>query len=326
MSELLNSVKADLLDRRMLPLIVLIGAALLGAVAYIALGSGSSSAPTPAVAKPLPGAGGGAGLVVSQSPAATGQPVAETTSGVIYQHAGKARDPFAPLTAPAKTATAATTSTPASTGSSASATSSSSSSSSSSSTGSSGTSTPSTPSAPPKPATVYHVAVLFGVVPAGTPAQSAQLTPHENLGLLTPLPSAKQALVVYRGVTASIKAATFTLVGEVIIHGPGICLPGPSQCQEIALKAGQAEQLETLDAAGEAVTYELRVTSISSGSATTASLRGVTNSESKAGRELLRHSGLLALAGLHYSQVGVLASDAHASARLARAHLARHRG
>ncbi|HYM55839.1 MAG TPA: hypothetical protein VES97_10780, partial [Solirubrobacteraceae bacterium] len=167
------------------------------------------------------------------------------------------------------------------------------------------------PSAPAKPTTVYHVAVLFGVVPAGMLPAEAQLTPYENLKLLRPLPSAKQPLVVFRGVTSGGKSATFTLVGEAILHGAAACLPRASQCQAIDLKPSQSEQLEYLAPNGEVVTYELRVVSIVAGKASAAGVKTVLRSESKAGRELLRRAGLVAVPGLHYSQVGVLAFAAH---------------
>ncbi len=50
--------------------------------------------------------------------------------------------------------------------------------------GGSAPTTPSKPSTPAKPKTVYHVAVLFGVLPAGATPQTAQLTPYESLKLL----------------------------------------------------------------------------------------------------------------------------------------------
>jgi hypothetical protein len=174
---------------------------------------------------------------------------------------------------------------------------------------------------------VYNVAVLFGVLPAGTAPQNAQLTPYANVKLLTPLPSATQPLVIFRGVTAGAKSAAFTLVGEVIIHGNATCLPSTTQCALILLKPGQTEQLEYLTQAGQLVTYELRVTSIAQAKASTASLKRAKASESKAGRALLGQAGLRALGGLRYSQTaGVLvfpqrrASAAHAHAAVQGVH------
>jgi hypothetical protein len=314
MSAFLNSLKADLLDRRIAPLVGVGVFALLCAVGYVVLGGGSngstpSASSAPAVSTATPG--------ISVSQPATSKAVAETTNGASEQHRGTARNPFAPLPSVAKleaaqnaTPTPATSTTP-----------------SASSTPSTGSapesisphasepappSKPSTPSAPSKPQPTYHVALLFGVVPPETPAESVQLTPYEDIKLFTPLPSAKQPLIAYRGVTAKGKSATFTLVGEVILHGVATCLPSASQCQAIGLKAGQTEQIEYMPPSGEAVTYELRIVSISAGSASAASAKSAHGGSSKAGRELLSREGLMALPGLRYSpQAGVLVLAGH---------------
>jgi|HubBroStandDraft_3_1064219.scaffolds.fasta_scaffold20520_2 hypothetical protein len=311
MTNFLSSLKADLLDRRLLPLVALVALALVGAIAYAVLGGGSSAATPTAVVSSAPVVP--AGLPTSE--ATHEDAVAETTGGVSDQHKGTARNPFTPLPE-SKAKTAASTP---STGSAASTTSSSPSStsspSSSTTTPSSSTTTPATPVTPPPPARtkiVYHVAVLFGVLPAGATAASAQLTPYENLKLLTPLPSAKQPLIVFRGVTAGGKSATFTLVGEAILHGQGTCLPSATQCEAIDLRAGQAELLEYLPPEGQTVTYELKLVSIASSKGSSAAVKSVLGDESKAGRELLVHAGLQAIPDLRYSsQAGVLVFAAH---------------
>jgi hypothetical protein len=324
MSDFLGSMKADLLDRRMRPLLALVSVALLAAVGYAALGGGSSSSTTPPAATSAPpGSLGTSGIAVSQAPSGSNQAVAETTSGSAQQRGGASRDPFTPLPSPPVTSAATT---PAATGTAGSKASGSGSSSTSSSESSSKTSTETTPapkpSTPAKPETVYHVAALFGIVPAGTPPASAQLTPYLNLKRQAPLPSAKLPLIVFRGVTAGGKSATFTLVGEAILRGVAKCLPSASQCQAIELKTGQTEEFEYLPPTGAAVTYELRLVSIESSKATASAARRAFRGESKAGRELLRRVGLVAVPGLRYSQAkGVLVS-ARRPASVARAHLA----
>jgi hypothetical protein len=316
MNEFLSSIKADLLDRRMLPLVAVVAVALAAAVAYAVVGGGASTSTPPAAVAQAPVAGS-SGVAISQ--VTPEQADAEMTSGVAKQHHGTARDPFTPLPAPKVKA--------ASTASSTSTSASSTSSSSTSSTGGSTetTPTPATPSKPAhKPKPVYHVAVLFGVLPAGTTAQTAQLTPFENLALLTPLPSAKQPLIVFRGVTAGGKSATFTLVGEAILHGSAACLPSATQCEAIDLQAGRSEQLEYVSPSGVAELYELRIVSITSGQATAAAVKSLFGGQSKAGRELLRHAGLTAIPGMHFSaQAGVLVFVGH-HAFAARAHAAAH--
>jgi hypothetical protein len=314
MNDFLSSLKADLLDRRLLPLVALVAVGLVAAIAYVVIGGGSSATPTATLASAPPAAS--SGVAISQT--SPEKAVAETTGGFSTQSGGAAHNPFKPLPEPkAKTATSAS-----STG-----TSSSSTNSSSSSSGGSSPATPATPSKPSKPskpATLYHVAVLFGVLPAGATAQTVQLTPYENLQLLAPLPTAKQPLIVFRGVTAGGKTAIFTLVSEAILHGNATCRPNASQCEAIDLQPGQSEDLEYISATGQPVTYELRIVSIVSGEATSAAVKNVLRNESKAGRELLSHAGLDAVPGLRYSaRAGVLVfaghplfgAHAHAAAR-----------
>jgi len=326
MTEFLSSLKADLLDRRMLPLVALVCVALAGAVAYAVLGGGSSSsAPAPAAipSGPVPISGG---ISVSQPQTSDSQAVAETTNGTSSQRHGIARDPFAALPGAAKT-TATAASAPSSAGKS---TTESSKSGSGSSSGSG--STPSTPATPAKPTTpakpkpAFNVAILFGVVPAGTTISTAAgLQPYPSLKLQTPLP-AKTPVVIYRGVTTGGKSAAFTIYGEVILRGNGVCMPNTVQCSLIDLKPGQSEQLEYLDPSGTAIIYELRIVSIAAITASTAGVKNALRGESKAGRELLRRAGLDALPGMHYStQAGVIALDGHhgfAAGTRARAHIA----
>jgi hypothetical protein len=274
MTDFLSSVKDDLLDRRRLPYLLALSLALVGALAYAALGAGGSPSASP-VAAPgsataVPGASG-----ISITPAPSGsQALAETTSGSSEQHVGLARDPFTPL------AGASTTSAPATTSSSAPTAASTTSSQSGSTSTQSGSSSPETkgeapatkgeapasaPKPSPKPKTPtqsYDVAVLFGVTSASTPSSSSQLTSYEDLERGRQLPNSKEPLVSLSSVAATGASATFTLAGEAILHGDGTCLPSSLQCQSIELKPGQSEQLEYLPPSGQSVTYELRVVSI----------------------------------------------------------------
>ncbi len=328
MSELLNSIKADLLDRRLLPLVGLVGVALVAALAYAVLGGGSSpsaSAP-PASASNTPAP---TGLQVSATTA--DRSVAETTDGAKEQRSGKSRNPFAALPGTKKETTSSSSTTTSKSGSSPTT-----STESSGKSGGSGATAPTEPGKTEEPAKTgkpkkpgYHVAVLFGIFPLGATPETVSLTPYENLKLQAPLPSAKNPLIVFRGVTAGGKSATFTLLGEAILHGLGACLPNAVQCQAIDVKPGQTEQLEYLNPNGETTVYELRVVSIteakakaskaSKGNATTAQLGWA---ESRAGRELLRHSGLFDLPFLRYSSRPGVLVFAPRKASAARAHLA----
>jgi cell division septation protein DedD len=332
MTGFLNSLKADLLDRRLLPLVALVTVALVAAVAYAAFGGGSSSAtPTASVLPSVP-VTASAGIAVSQKTPENA--VAEMAGATSVQHRGSARNPFAPL--PGTKAASATNSSTSTASPSPSASSTPAASAPSSSTPSATTpstpaapSTPAKPAKPAKPKTVYHVAVLFGALPEAGSAAKLELTPYEDLKLLTPLPSAAQALLVFRGVTAGGKSATFTVVGEVILHGQAECLPSATQCEAIDLAPGKVEDLEYLSPSGQLITYELTVVSIASAKASGASVKSALRGESKAGRALLRDDGLESIPYLHdSSQVGVLVfasrpafgAHAHAAARRRHSH------
>ncbi len=330
MTEFLTALKADLTDRRLLPLLALAAVVLAAAIGYAVLGGGSNPAPaaSPAVASASPAT---AGIAVTQT--TPEKAVAEDTGGGSQQRHGVARNPFIPLpeakaaatSASGSTSTSSTGKTAAGSTSTGSTTTKSGSGASSGSTeksGSNGKSTPKTPTKPVKPQVLYHVAVLFGVIPAGVSQADATLTPFLNLPLLSPLPSAKQSLLVFRGVTAGGKSATFTLVSEAILHGNATCLPSAAQCQAIDLAPGQTEQLEYISPTGEVTVYELRIVSIEAAKASAAAVKNLLHKESKAGRELLRQSGLEAIPYLRNStQAGVLVFSGH-GARAARAHVA----
>ncbi len=307
----LRALRDDLTDRRLLPLVGLVVAGLLAAIVFAVAGGSSSPAPQ-ASAPAVPVAK--AGLPVSEASSGSRQAVAETVAGTAAQRQGGSRDPFEPLPTAIKAALAATV--PA--GKAAAATTSGSSSSSSSSSGSGGSPTTTTPpgktestapkTAPkttPKEKTVirYAVTAEFGIVPAGEGA-TPQLRPYPTLKLDEPLP-AENPQLVYLGVTLKTgKDAVFALTGEAILHGAGKCVPSATHCQAVELAAGQVETLESFDATGHPVTYELKVVSIAR-SISTASGASVSGS----GSQLLQRSATLPIDGVRYSaQNGVLAT------------------
>jgi hypothetical protein len=287
----LSSLKADLFDKRLRVVLLVLGLGLVAALVY-ALTGGSSETPVPATASVAP-ANPPAIAAVATPAAAPNQAVAETTSGASLQREGKSRDPFTALPgskAPASAAAPATTTGAASSQ----AAGKGATKGSESTSGSSGGSSPSSGKAKPtpKPKPVYHVAILFGVVPEGTPAVDAQLTPYANLRLGKKLPSPATPLLSFHEVTARGKRAVFEVTGEVLLKGTATCLPSTSQCQSISLAQGQTEEIEYLPAnGGHVVVYELQVVSITSGKAAAARAR----------ISLLRHMRIrrLALAASH---------------------------
>ncbi|HTA14210.1 MAG TPA: hypothetical protein VK781_05070 [Solirubrobacteraceae bacterium] len=269
MIEFLQSIKSDLLSRRLLPLLALFGVALIAAVGYAVTGGSSGSAPTPVASSPsVPAVVGTTAIPVSVAPVDPNEAVSETPGGVRYQSHGPTRDPFIPLPSPAASTT--TSSAPSGSGSSGSA----SGGSSAGSTGSTGSSSGGSsaggqkapapapaPKKPAKPQFPYIVSVLFGAA-SSTPGQPATLTPYENLKLLQPLPSKQDARISFERVTTDAKGAVFKLLTPPILHGSAICLPTTSECQTIDLEAGHSEELEYIEASGLPVVYELKVVSI----------------------------------------------------------------
>jgi hypothetical protein len=320
MNEFLVSLKADLLQRRMLPLLGFVVACLVGAIAYAMLGGGSSGS-TPTASTSTPAVTQGSGLSVSSTTPNTA--VAETTDGVSEQHNGKARNPFTPLggsssssSSSASSSTSSSSSSSSSSGSSSPKTTGGSPASPSPSTTKSSTPSTPTPTATPpakKSTPVYDVVVKFGTVPAGTSASSVSLPKYENLKLQAPLPSSKEVLLVFRGVSDKGRSATFTLVGEAILTGQGSCLPSATQCQAVDLQAGETEQLQYVQPSGQMLDYVLEVVSITPLKASTASAASRGWAESKAGAEVLRAKGLETLPYLHYSSAapGVLVFGWH---------------
>jgi hypothetical protein len=305
MSDLLSSVKSDLLDRRMLPIALLLVLALAGAVAYAEFGGGSSSSSTaalpstPASVGSSGSAASGSQLAVKQAPANPNAAVSETPSGARFRHRGgatsSAHDPFAALPSKAAAQTSASASTPSSSSSSPS-------SPSSPSTSESSTPTPTQPT-PAKPKVVHKavftVSVLFGLAPT-TPGQLSQLTPYAHLKRLEPLPSASAPLLVFEGVGASGKGAIFTLAREAILKGEATCLPSATQCEAIDLALGQSEELSYLEPNGETVAYELSLSSIDHKEVSTAKAARLQR-EDKAGAKLLRRLDPSVLANMRFS-------------------------
>jgi hypothetical protein len=278
MNELLQSLKSDLLDRRMLPILLAVGVLLAGAVAYVVLAGGSSEAGTPsAKVSPNPASvSPGSNLAVTQAPENPHAAVAETTDGARYRHKPGTRDPFTPLPSPkTKSETTSTGTTSSVSSPSPSSTSPSVEKSSPSSTGTGGAeTTPSTPVKPPKkkPKTVYLVSAQFGLLPSTT-TELAQLTPYSDLKRLQPLPSKDDQRLIFAGPRGDGKGAVFELSREAILKGQATCIPTPSQCEAIDLEVGQSEELTYLEPDGQSVPYELKVVSITTEAPTASASR-----------------------------------------------------
>lgn len=314
MNELLQSIKADLLSRHMLPLLAAGALALLGALAYVALaGGGSESSKPPA---PAPSATASSGLPVSIAPPnTTAAAAAETPAGIQYQSQGPTRDPFS---SPAVASTgggttgSASTSTSNSTSGGTSGKGGASSGGGGSSSGKAGAAPSSPPkvapptspgpvpkrSAPtpaPKPEIVpfYDVSALFGPAPAN-PGEPATLTPYEDMKRFEPLPAAKDARIVFAGVVSKDgkQRAVFGLVMPPILRGQASCFPSATHCQWIELDAGKSEELEYVSSSGEALAFELQVVKIVKRSSPAGASAAKALQASMAGRRALIQAGL----------------------------------
>jgi hypothetical protein len=333
MRDFFSSLKEDLLGKRLLPALVVLGVVLVAAVAYAVFGGGSSTS-TVAVSASS-GSTVVAGVAVSQAPANPNQPISETTNDTSKQHGGSARNPFTPLPGAEKSPSSSSKASAASTPSGSSTTSSSGS---GASPPSSGGTTPTTPKettpAPPKKVYVhFHVTAQLGVVPPvaeGAPPQPTVLKTYKDMALDEPLPSKNNPQLVYLGVVLRTgKDVLFGLTGEAILHGSATCQPSPTQCQAIELQVGQSETLEFVEADGTPVTYELKLVSIdkSIGSASTARVHAAFRTQAKAARELARH--VPKLSELRYSPWGgglvIAGHPAFGRSSIARARAARGR-
>jgi len=96
--EFLRAVRADLVERRLWPILLL---AVAGGVAAVVLIGGGGSSTTPTSTPPPAVAGLGAtGPALSPVPPSANLAVAETANGVAFQRQGSAHDPFVPLVSP----------------------------------------------------------------------------------------------------------------------------------------------------------------------------------------------------------------------------------
>jgi hypothetical protein len=266
MNDLLQSLRSDLLSRRLLPFVALALLVLVVAVAYALAGAGSG--PVPHATVPVTAPTQQSALAVAAASPNPNAAESETPGGLRYQAGGPTRNPFTPLPEPkivvvktaASTSSAAGGSSGGSSGAGAGA-------------GGAGKSgggtepgpTPPKPSSPSKPAKKssfpYDVSILFGKLPP-IAGQEVTLPPYQNLQPQRPLPSASDARVTLERVSSDAKRAVFALLAPPILRGPGLCLPSPSECQQLGLAPGQAEELEYIEEDGQALIYELKTVSI----------------------------------------------------------------
>jgi hypothetical protein len=302
MTEMLESIKSDLLSRRMLPLLVGVAVALVGAAAYALSASSSGGAnpsPVPSVSPPALSTLNVA--VASVNPHAA---LAETPGGKRYQSQGSTRNPFAPLTQPpasksGTTGPSSTSSGSSSTGSSA-----------SGSAGTGGSSTGSNPGAstPPPPPLPKAKPIHVGLTSTQSYSVALSLTTAaggldtvDSLKRLSVLPNEQQPSLVYLGVLQGGRDALFVVQPGTVVSGPGTCIPGPTDCEILSLAQEQIESLAVSTGAGASSVALFAVNAIAvDGHASVAVSNRVRHEVSAAGRSLLAASTLPALPLFEY--------------------------
>jgi hypothetical protein len=242
----LRSIAADLVDKRLLPVVVALVALAIAIPLGASVFSGGSSKPaavSPGTTISLPKG--------TPSPAKALEDVAGPNTPKAKHYTKPELNPFRDTavvtTAPAKATAAASTKTATATKT--------------ATTTTTKTTTKTTPKkttpkkTTPKPVTstpssagapVAQLAALRSVDSYGVDVKVGDATGTRslsNLVRLSPVPSVTDPLAEYLGVAKSGRAADFVLNPGVVASGPGVCLPSTKNCQVIELKPGQTEVL-----------------------------------------------------------------------------------
>ncbi len=293
---LLRQIWQDLRSKRLWPVAAVL---LVAIVAVPVVLSGSSSAPP--VAPPR-----------APAPVANGLPaVNDTALPASSAPTGSARNPFGPAGGNAATTTTSTTTLPATTTSPTSP--------STSGTGStSGGTTPTVPptTVPPGGTTPGQPTIPLPKPKPTTPALNADQSYSVSLAItmptggldtisplerLSPLPSARRPLLVELGVLKGGSRVLFAVQPGTVVSGKGTCIPGPIDCEILALGQGQTEQLSVQTSAAVVRVALFAVTGITAAKhqSRSAAMK-VRNRASSAGRRLLDRSSLKALSLFRY--------------------------
>ncbi|HKH18490.1 MAG TPA: hypothetical protein VKA57_13270 [Solirubrobacteraceae bacterium] len=241
----INDIWRQLVGRRLLPVAIILAAALV-AVPF-ALGKDSAEAPAPNL------------LPVDENAAAATKTVVSLATPSTKRRAvlGSKTNPFLgeklPKAKKAKAAKKSTSQAPdAATG------------------GSSpdtpvsggGGSVPFTPVAPVTPTAPKHRYERYDLTVRFGDATSDSLE-RGTLSLLDPLPSADEAVIAYVDVSNDGKSAVFMLDEGVVANGDGECRGDTNECETVRLKAGETEFFDVMDELGNvAASYQLDVIKI----------------------------------------------------------------
>lgn len=215
---------------------------------------------------------------------------------------GAAHDPFAQGT-PGVTPTTALTSasssalgtvpgsnTSSSAGAGSSTTSTSTGSSTTPSTGGSGTSTPPsiTGSSQPKPAPAGLSSTQSYEVSMAITNSAGGVDTVDPLARLSAIPNDQQPLLVELGVLRDKSRILFAVEPGTVVNGPGVCTPGPIDCEVLSLGQDQTEAISSHNSAAHALFAITGITAVNHSSAALAKL--ARHAESAAGRAVLNSS------------------------------------
>jgi hypothetical protein len=243
------------------------------------------------------------------TPPPTGVPalnvVSSSTASRLHGHG---RDPFAQQsTGGSSTATTGTSSTTSSSANAASGSSNGSSATTSTpSTATPATSTPTTPpsitpSKKPTPAPAGLSSTESYSVELAITNASGGINTIGSLQRLSVLPSQRQPLLVELGVLKGGNRVLFAVQPGTVVGGPGLCTPGPDDCEILSLAAGQTESVGVKTPSGQSQAALFAISRIVAQNYSHAgAAKRARRSESAAGRAILSRSPLSALSLFRY--------------------------
>ena len=124
----------------------------------------------------------------------------------------------------------------------------------------------------------------------------------DSLQRLSVLPSAKQPWLVELGVLKGGNRVLFAVQPKTLWSGPGVCTPGPADCEILSLAPGQTENLGVQTPSGDYWTTLFAITRITAQKFPSAGAADrARKSESAAGRAILNRSTSGSLSLFRYS-------------------------
>jgi hypothetical protein len=163
------------------------------------------------------------------------------------------------------------------------------------------TTTPTTPTKPAPPAPNGLTAKQSYQVSLAITTSGGGLKTIDPLERLSVLPSPQQPLLEELGVLQDTHRVLFAVEPGAAVGGPGICTPGPIDCEILSLAPGQTEGVSKQTATGSTPVALFSVNSISAvDHPTVAAADAARRTASDAGRQLLANAPLGAVSLFQY--------------------------